>query len=339
MWHLILPTLSHPFDTHPWYSAWWEAFGAEAGVAMAVCAVRRDGRLAAAYPLLERDGRLGPFVNGHSAMTRPLASDEEAMRTLAGAVLEREPRRLDLACLPLGDPGLEAFAAAAGAVRRRVGTEPTYVSPLVATDGDFDAWRDESKPRWGAPLERFRRKMGRDFEAEFAIAQAPVALDAELDDGFRVEASGWKGESGTAITSAAETERFYRRVAAEFAAVDGLRFNRIRLDGATVAWDLCLQHRERLYLLKTGFDEDFRKLAPGLVMRLAVIEHCFEGDLVAHELLGEESEWKAKFANAPGRAHGTLRLYPAGVRGLLEQRYRSSLRPRLGRAYKALRQD
>jgi hypothetical protein len=60
--------------------------------------------------------------------------------------------------------------------------------------------------------------------------------------------------------------------------------------GETAAFDFCLLHCGRLYLLKTGFDERFRRLAPGLVMRLSIIERCFESGLDVHELLGEESD-------------------------------------------------
>ncbi len=75
-----------------------------------------------------------------------------------------------------------------------------------------------------------------------------------------------------------------------------------------VAFDFTLLVNRRLYLLKTGHDEEFGKLRPGLVLRLAVIERCFELELAAHELLGERSAWKAMFATAE-RAHLRLSVY------------------------------
>src|SRR6185369_5086932 len=97
-----------------------------------------------------------------------------------------------------------------------------------------------------------------------------------------------KGASGTAIISDPRTETFYREVASSFAERDELRLSRVVLDGHWAAFDLCL--------LKTGYDERFRRLAPGLVMRLSIIERCFELGLEAHELLGDDTEWKRKFA-------------------------------------------
>jgi len=112
---------------------------------------------------------------------------------------------------------------------------------------------------WGAPLERFRRKMGRDHEARLEIVEVPQDLEAELDVGFAVEASGWKGRSKTAILSAPETEQFYRGVAHvlhDHLLVDRLRHvvDRQRSDRGC---------RERLHLhtglrgrLGTGLDGD-----------------------------------------------------------------------------------
>lgn len=333
-WDRLLPADARPFDLHCWYTTWWEAFGA-AGE-LRVCVARRDGRLVGVLPLYLEGGELRSMANGHSPVFRPLALDAEAEAALLAEATAQGAALLDLPSLPEGDRCLEAIEDGGGKMRWNV--EPAYASPIVDTSGDFDAWRAESKKRWGAPLERFRRKMGRDHEAELSIVEPPADLERELADGFAVEASGWKGEAGTAIVSTPETEAFYRGIATAFAARDELRLSRIVLDGETAAFDFTLLHRGRLYLLKTGFDERFRKLAPGLVMRLSIIERCFEDGIEAHELLGEESEWKAKFATGK-RTHVRAIAYPAGMSGSLRRSYRSALRPKLKAAYRRLRPD
>ncbi|HEX2096861.1 MAG TPA: GNAT family N-acetyltransferase [Solirubrobacterales bacterium] len=332
-WDRLLPGDARPFDLHCWYLAWWEAFGA--GREPAICTVRRDGDLVGALPLLREGRRLSAMANTHSPVFRPLARDEAAREQLLGAVLAEGASELRLIALPEGDPSLERLRAAGGAPMQAA-FEAGQVSPLVETSGSFEDWRKRSKPRWGAPLERFRRKMGRDYEAVTSIVEAPADLDAELEEGFRVEASGWKGEQGTAILSAPETHAFYLAVARAFHARDELRLSRIVLDGRTAAFDLCLLHGGRLYLLKTGFDESFRRLAPGLVMRLSIVERCFELGLDAHELLGDDSEWKRKFATGE-RRHLELRAYPRTPLGSLRRAYRGRLRPHLRDAYRRLR--
>lgn len=329
-WDSALPAAATPFDLHCWYMAWWRAFGN--GSELAICTARREGKLVGVFPLREGDRGIAALANAHTPAFRPLASEGPVLERLVAEALARGGSQLELVGLPEPDECVGYLQSGAAEASMVSMLEPSYSSPAVETDGDFDAWRTASKRRWGAPLERFRRKMGRDFEAEFVIAQPAEDLDRELADGFRVEASGWKGRAGTAIISEPETETFYRELAKCFARRGELRLSRIALDGRTAAFDLCLQHGGRLYLLKTGFDEDFRRLAPGLVMRLSIIEHCFEQGLLSHELLGAESEWKAKFATTT-RPRVALRAYRRTPLGLGRYAYRTSIRPRLKRAY------
>ena len=103
-----------------------------------------------------------------------------------------------------------------------------------------------------------------------------------------------------------------------------------------VAFDLSLLHEGRLYLLKTAYDEGFGRLAPGLVLRLSVIERCFELGLEAHELLGGADEYKLKFSTTD-RRHVGLRAYRRLPAPVVRYGYRRSLRPGLRRAYRAVR--
>jgi CelD/BcsL family acetyltransferase involved in cellulose biosynthesis len=331
-WDGIVPDDARPFDLHCWYEAWWDAFGGP--LELSVCTVRRGGELTGVLPLARDGSGLTALANDHSPVFRPVAREAETRAALLTAAMENGARGLALPSLPADDPCLAP--ARDGGPPMNVLLEPGRVSPIVEVEGDFEAWRKQSKPRWGAPLERFRRKMGRDHEADFSIVEPPANLEAELEDGFRVEAGGWKGQAGTAIVSNPDTEAFYRRLAVEFHRRGELRLSRIVLDGQTAAFDLCLLHRNRLYLLKTGFDESFRRLAPGLVMRLSIVERCFELGLEAHELLGDDSEWKRKFATGE-RVHVDMLAYRRGLRGRARRTYRARLRPVLKSAYRRLR--
>jgi CelD/BcsL family acetyltransferase involved in cellulose biosynthesis len=330
-WERMLPADARPFDTHTWYRSWYRAFGAEGE--MRICLAWEGERLVAAMPLMERRRRwLSAMANVHSPVYRPVGRDADAVRAVVEAVLARGAGKVSMSSLPSDDRSLPIMAELAQRSGRRHVLGSERVSPIVELDGAFADWRARSKPSWGAPLERFRRKMARDHDASLVTVEAPTDLDYELARGFAVEASGWKGASGTAIISDPQTETFYREVARGFAERDELRLSRVVLDGHWAAFDLCLLHGERLYLLKTGYDERFRRLAPGLVMRLSIIERCFELGLHAHELLGDDTEWKRKFATTE-RRHSVFHAYEPGLLGSMSYTYRATARPLLKRAY------
>jgi CelD/BcsL family acetyltransferase involved in cellulose biosynthesis len=333
-WDALLEKDWHPFDLHGWYLAWWGVFGGSSR--LAVCTAWRDGELVAALPLRAEDGRLSAMANYHSGMFRPLAVDDEAMKAVLAEVLTRRADEIELPMLPSADKALPLLEDEARSAGRRVLSEAGPVSPRVDTSGDIETWRKEKKARWKGRLARYRRKMIRDHDATFEIVVAPDDLEVWLQQGFQVEASGWKGSDGTAILSEPETAAFYREVARTFHARDELRLSRIVLDGEVVAFSFCLLAANRLYSLKAGYDESWGKLVPGLVMQLSIVERCFDLGLDAYELLGGTSDWKEKVSTG-NRPQANVRIYPQTLSGALKYGYRARVRPSLKRAYRRVR--
>ena len=332
-WDAVLPPDSRPFDLHCWYAAWWGAFGE--GREPTICSVRdADGVLAGVFPLERRGRRLESLANVHSNGFRPLAVSAAAMRALIAAALDGA-RGLTLTELWAEDPCVEELAAGVRGSGMVCLLERGSTSPIVDTTGDLDVWVTASHASWKKRLRRYRRKMNKDHQASLEIVRAPLDLERELATGFGLEAGGWKGKAGTAIVSDPRTEAFYRAIAGAFEERGELRLSQITLDGAPVAFSFCIEHGARLYSLKAGYDESFRKLVPGLVLQVSIVEACFERGLEAYELLGETTEWKAKLATAE-RAHLTLRGYRRNPVGLARYGYRAGARPRLRRAYRRL---
>jgi len=332
-WNTLAAQEPTPFARYAWFKAWRDSFCADAP--LSVCTVWEGDRLAGALPLAGA-GPLRAMANEHTPVFAPLGRDPGALEALIDAVMEADAAEVELSALPAEDPRLDRLLAGASRARRLAVVQPQHTSPVVELSGRYADFRAGSKPRWGAPLERFRRKMEREHEAVFSLVQSPINLEEELDRGFEVEASGWKGRAGTAILSSPSTAAFYRSIARDYHAASELRLSSLSLDGRLVAFDLSLLYANRLWLLKTGFDEDYRRLAPGLVLRLAIIERCFELGLAGHELLGDASEWKRKFANGE-RAHRRLRAFRRRPAPALRYGYLRWARPGMRRAYRRMR--
>lgn len=333
-WDLLAAKEPSPFARHAWFAHWWRAFAVDAS--LRVCVLWEGDTLVGAAPLVGESRRLTAMVNDHTPLYAPFARDERVLAALAEAVMGTGSGEVELGALPSDGEVLRRLRRASDEAGRSAVEEPQHVSPFVDMSGSFEQFKAESKPRWGAPLERFRRKMGREHGATFSLAESPVDLDRELERGLRVESSGWKGRAGTSILSQPSTACFYRSVSRAYHGFGELKLSGISLDGQLVAFDMSLLHNNRLWLLKTGFDESYRRLAPGLVLRLSIIERGFELGLAGHELLGDDSEWKRKFANGH-RAHCRLWAYRARPAPMFRYAYRRWTRPRLRRMYHRVR--
>ena len=76
-----------------------------------------------------------------------------------------------------------------------------------------------------------------------------------IEEGLRLEASGWKGREGTAILQDSGEAEFYRGLTARLDGTGRVRQYALRLGDSLVAWDLCLIHESVCYALKTTYDE------------------------------------------------------------------------------------
>ncbi len=322
-WDAMTAAASDPFTDHAWFRCWWDAFGAGSRLRIAV-ARDGDGTLLGALPLAARRGRLAALANYHSPVFRPLARDAATLRQLADAAVAAG--QVHLHALPAGDAALDAVSDAARDRGRLLHVEAVHRSPIVATGGSAEDYL-AARP---STLRRRRRKLAREHELTFRLDDGGDDLDGDLDRGFAVEAAGWKGREGTAITSAPQTLRFYRCLAHAYRVGDRLRVGWLLVDGQAAAWSFCLLRGRRLYMLKTGYDEALRASAPGLMLHLLTVERCFAEGLEAYELLGEAERWKLDLSNE-GRDHVRLWSRPRTPTGLARHLARARAVPLLRR--------
>ncbi len=285
-----------PWVRPGWIRPWHEAFGT--GTPELVALRREDGRLAALAPLERRGRSLFAPANWHTPEYALVAEDDEARTELAEALVRLSGRRLQLSFLPPEGSGLGEVRAAAAARRYRRIERVLERSPYVVLEGDWESYLDGLERGFVKELRRRRRRLGEDGELTFEVLDGSERLDAQLAEGFVVEASGWKGEHGTAIRSSPQTLRFYTDFARWAAERGWLRLGCLRLDGKLIAFELNMEEGGRWYALKGGYDESYRKFGPGQLVTEDIIRTCFERGLESFEFLGNDDPYKLDWTSA-----------------------------------------
>jgi CelD/BcsL family acetyltransferase involved in cellulose biosynthesis len=329
-WDRLAAGRFRPFLDSSWFRCWWDAFGD--GRSLEVCVLRRSGQMVGIFPLRRKGTTLSGLANDHSPVFAPVAADADALAALVAGVLKR-CSVLKLEGLPASSEALAELHRGTDTSRKRVIAQPWHASPFTDTRGELANLRSARRQAW-RETERRRRKLIREHDTEFRLMDHPRDVNVELAAGLEVEASGWKGRAKTAILSSPDTAGFYISLAAVLHSRGELRFSTVTCDRRLVAFDLALVHDRRYFLLKTAYDESYRSLSPGLVLRLAVIERCFEVGLEAHEFLGPDMAWKRLFATGT-REHTALDAYSRRPIPTLRYEYRRQLRPWMRRAYRA----
>ncbi|MGB7685232.1 MAG: GNAT family N-acetyltransferase [Solirubrobacterales bacterium] len=282
-----------PFLRPGWIAAWLRAFG---GGELRTIEVRRGGELAAILPMVTRGGRLCAPVNWHTPMFGPLGIDREARVEVVARAFDQPSPVVDLNLVDGDDGELESIARVAREAGRSTLSRPVAHSPYIRLESDFAEYERSLSRNRRKALRRHRRKLEEEGAVRFEVHDGRTGLDDLIAEVFTVEAAGWKGRKGTAMSSKPETARFYTDVARWAADRGWLQIALLRLDGRPIACDFALQQDGAWYTLKAGYDEEFRSFGPGALLLADEIAHCCElPDLSRIELLGHEDSFKASW--------------------------------------------
>jgi CelD/BcsL family acetyltransferase involved in cellulose biosynthesis len=167
-------------------------------------------------------------------------------------------------------------------------------------------------------LRRRRRRLEEAGRLNLEVSDGTQGLSDLLEEGFRIEGSGWKEARGTNINPHPAMRRFYTEVARWATERGWLRLAFLRLDGQALAFDYCLEHNGIHYLLKTGYDPSYRRFAPGMVIRYLMLFRAFSNEISTYEFLGADYGWKREWTDTL-RGRLFLRMFAPTALGSLDR--------------------
>lgn len=328
-WESLSERSPSPFLTHGWLLAWWRAYGR--GTLVTAALHGADGELRAAATLQEAPlGGLAATANDHSGDWDAVAQDDMAREELWDAVAGLDVRYVTLRHLRAGESSEHGARRALGRAGLRAQATPGNRSPYLELPGTYDELLAGYSRNFRSQLGRRRRQLEKEGALTFRVTTGGPATDADLDALFRVEASGWKGREGSAIRGNPRSERLYRGFAHALAEQGRLRLYLLELDGTAVAADLGCAVGGTGFLVKTGFDEAWGRLSPGLVLRGEVLQASIEEGLRGYDFLGPDDPYKLRWTDTV-RPRVTLRGF-RGAAALPGTTWHGALRPALKRA-------
>jgi CelD/BcsL family acetyltransferase involved in cellulose biosynthesis len=314
-----------PFMTHAWLSCWWSAFG-DGDPRWLVLGDADDGSLRAGALLHSGRGRLAAAANVHSGDWNGLARDEDARAELWAAVARQGAGRIHLQGLPDGAEGTRSACAELERAGYRVARVLGPFCPWLALAPSWEELIAAASSGLRQQVRRRRRTLEQAGSLTFRAVGGGPTLERDLDTFLKLEASGWKGKSGTAILSQPATERLYRDFAHAAAERGWLRLNLLELDGVVIAASYDCAFADGAFLLKTTFSEAHGRLSPGLVLLAEVLRSSIEEGLRSYDFLGDPDIYKTRWTSEL-RPRTQIWAYRGAARpGYL---YRTRLRPLL----------
>ena len=269
------------------------AFGNNVGAAL-VWSGTRPRKLLGLFPARVAERRYGlklPVLVGwthpYAPLGTPLVERDAAEPVIAAwlAHVAGNPAMPGLLLMPLvAEEG--PFATALGLILRRAQMRyadfARHRRALLAPGEDRAHYLDGAL---SAHRRRELRRTGRrlaDFGALlFTATTEPAAVAAATEDFFALEASGWKGEAGTAAAYHDDVRGFVKTALLALAAEGKVQINRLLLDGCAIAAAITLKSGATAWYWKTAYDETLARFAPGMLLTAALTEQLAEDEAIA----------------------------------------------------------
>lgn len=218
----------------------------------------------------------------------PLVEGEAAEPVIAAwlAYLADDARLSGLLLLPFL-PQEGPFTASLAAVLRR-GRMPTadfnrHQRALLVPGGNAAAYVERALgSRKYRELRRTVRRLCEAGAVLFTTAIEPGDVMRATDDFLVLEASGWKGEAGTAAACDDEVRDFLKTAVAALAAERKAAIDRILLDGRPIAAAITLRSGDGAWFWKIAYDEGQARFSPGVMLTALVTERLALDTTLAH---------------------------------------------------------
>jgi CelD/BcsL family acetyltransferase involved in cellulose biosynthesis len=326
------------FLTWEWLDCWWEHFGA--GAELRVKVMWNDSALAGGIALGQTGRHAWALANKETDLFEPVARTDGDLTSLLRTVASGPWSRLTLPAVPVETGMVELLSDALRAEGWLVDQAFRETCPIIDTSGTLEEYRNRLSSNARRQLGKAQRRLEREGKVELE-AMHPLDADAPLerflDECFQLEAAGWKGDAGSAVASDPRLIAFWKALLQRFHDSGTLRVSQLRLDDTLIAFCLDVFYGDRLYSLKTSYDERLGYFSPGHLLRMAMIEACFEQRVCAQELLGPMLRWKERYATEV-RTTATVRAYRRRLVEAARYAGRRHVLPRLRPAYRNSRQ-
>jgi CelD/BcsL family acetyltransferase involved in cellulose biosynthesis len=290
-----------------------------------IVVVKVDGRVIAIAPLMVtpvrmwgiKVRRLGFLYNEHVPRSGFLIAERPA--EVYRAIWDHLSREtcwdvLQLCQLVEGCPTLKEVSKAAVMDGCAVGLWPSEASPYIPLDSSWTEYFEGLATKHRSNLRnRFKRlKAMGPVEEETVTTRA--GLQEALEDGLRLEAAAWKGDARTAISSDPDIARFYSMLASRAADRGWMRLHFLQADSRRVAFDFSLVYKNRIHLLKLGYDPAYSRFSPSNLLLCLLLEKAFGQRIAEYDFLGATADWKVCWAKHV-RQHYWLFVFRGTLKG------------------------
>lgn len=294
-WDVLASRIGTPLARHAWYNSALAALQLHQFELSVVLVWDGDHLVAAAPLMLDKTlspARLVPMDGFAGEPFRLLCHDPEALAALAHAIAGLY-RPILLRRLESSETQLAQIKSALRS-KCAVHCKPRHASATIQLPANFESFeaamssnrRSTIRRKWRAAI----REHGH-IHAEF-VTPEPGNLIEQLARIKAIEGSGWKQRSGTALSTDPRMGGFVSQLAGAFALEGLLVLAYLKIGGRDAACRLILRHQTAWFEIKIGFDEEFGRFSPGVLLMHETLREACRTGIETYAFLGLHEGWQ-----------------------------------------------
>lgn len=315
-WNLAEPEHVSPIEQFAWTQCCATTLGEQDDLAIVLSS--QSGTVSGTVPfVLSRDEwprRLKML--GVAQLHEPMDlvyTDEAALNGLISRLAQLK-RPMFLGRLPADSPTIDALRKAFQG-RGVTVFRPQAGCPVITLDASWKTPEQKLSSRRRSDLRRALRRAQDLGEVRFEVLTPNLEeVDALFDRAVAVEAKSWKGDAGTALAKDPLREGFYRAYVREACRLGTLRLAFMHIGEQVAGMQIAIQSSGALWLLKVGYDAEFARCSPGMLMIAETIRYSAEQGLRSYEFLGKAEDWTRVWTEHE-RATVSVCIYPLSWTG------------------------
>jgi CelD/BcsL family acetyltransferase involved in cellulose biosynthesis len=179
-------------------------------------------------------------------------------------------------------------------------------------------------------LRRYERILSEQTGTKPITRRCEQAEPALLEEFFRLEEAGWKGENGSAINSHPDTRVYYQAVAKQASERGYFCMHSMEANGRMVAGAFSVVTPEAFYPMKIAHDEKLRRGAPGHLLFQEIARECGERNIPQLFFGGTDEHYKSLWTRETIPLFSSF-VFSSDLRALLAYRIRQHVLGPLGK--------
>jgi hypothetical protein len=197
--------------------------------------------------------------------------------------------------------------------------ETDHSAVFDVSSGDFLTFSQSMSSKSKANLRNYERLLGKKVGTvvhEIISPHPEEDIDIHFNQFLAIENSGWKGQKGTAITQLTGSKNFHYSLCKTAAKQGQLRWYKLYAGDQLVTINMAIQRAGNLWIVKTAYDDNYRKFSPGVIGITKLLGSAIEDEEICKVRMITNYSWLDRWHPTEEAYHGA-RIFNRNLLGKL----------------------